>query len=50
MERYFKQLTATGDGYAVALADDGTAWQYIPRDHAWRRLSNLPKREADNDN
>lgn len=50
MERRMIYLHATGSGWAVALADDGTAWQYVPRDHAWRRLPNLPKREADNEN
>lgn len=45
--RFVQIAIGTGNGYAVALADDGTAWLYVPRDHAWRRLPNLPDRETE---
>lgn len=47
-QRSFTQIViGSGSGYAVALADDGTAWQYVPRDHTWRQLPSLPKRQQE---
>ena len=47
-QRSFAQIAiGHGNGYAVALADDGTAWMYIPSDSTWRQLPSLPKRQQE---
>lgn len=47
--RRFMQIQYTGHERYVAVADDGTAWEFIRRNYAWVQLPNLPYRKADHE-
>lgn len=47
--RKFVQIHCTGPGHYVAVADDGTAWEFRRRDYAWLRLPDLPHRKTNHE-
>ena len=44
--RHFAQIHCAAPGHYVAVADDGTAWEFKRRDYAWVQLPELPPREV----
>lgn len=47
--RRFVQIHGPAPGHYVAVADDGTAWEFRRRDYAWVQLPNLPHRKEDHE-